>query len=338
LATILASISAGGLVGVSNQYAYLLLLCLAGRFGLVQLSPEMDFMTTDIFMGAVGALWLISNAPSYLPLIAPGLANAANTISNLMHGFVVPVSSALIALASSGFVTLDSGTHNALLAVQLFDPTTGAIRPEGMAVAGGAALFATVLTGSKFLAKPGIAASTGTAGHASAPMFATAENIAAVVVAGLVYGLSQVDPWLLVGLGVVVAVIMIVAMIISLTALYRLGKGIGRVFRLVENQPRVGWALVAEALVWGSGSMIWNQGSHAALRFVLWIGWIGALAVGTLLWALPIIGAALWCMMLFAGFGMGVMWARGLLKRLDEAGLVLPITVTPRVPQAAAVS
>jgi hypothetical protein len=338
MATILASISAGGLVGVSNQYAYLLLLCLAGRFGLVQLSPEMGFMTTNVFMGAVGVLWLLSVAPSYLPLIAPGLANAANTISNLMHGFVVPVSSGLIALAASGFVTLDSGTHNALLAVQLFDPTTGAIQPEGMAVAGGAALFATALTGSKFLAKPGIAASTGTTGHVSAPMFATVENIAAVVIVGLVYGLSKVNPWLLVALGVVVAVIMLVAMVVSLIALYRLGKGIGRLFRLIENQPRVGWALVAEGLVWGSGSMIWNQSSHAALRFVMWVVWVGALLIGTLLWALPIVGLALWCMMLFAGLGMGVMWSRGLLRRLEAAGQVLPITAMARAPQAVAVS
>jgi hypothetical protein len=207
-----------------------------------------------------------------------------------------------------------------------------------MAVAGGAALFATTLTGSKFLAKPGIAASTGTTGHAAAPMFATAENLAAIAVVGLVYLLSQIDPWLLVAVAAVIAVIMLIAMVMSLIALYRLGKGVGRLFRLIEHQPKVGWSLVAEGLVWGSGSMIWSQPSHAALRFVLWIIWIAALVIGTLLWALPLLGLALWCMMLFAGIGMGVMWGRGLLSRLEQAGLVQPINNLPRTAQPAAAS
>lgn len=337
MATILAAMSAGGLVGVSNQYMYLLLFSLAGRFGLLRLTAEMAFMTSDIFIGAVGVLWLISVAPSYLPLIAPGLANAANTISNIMHGFVVPASSALIALGSAGFVSMNPDAENALLAVQLFDPTTGAIEPSGLMLAGGAAFMGMTLTGSKFLAKPGVAAATGTTGHVSAPMFATVENLAAVVVMAGVYFLSQINPWFLVAFAVILAIALFVVTIMSVIVLYRVGKGIGWLFRLIERQPRAGWSLVAETLVWGSGSMMWQQANLAIPRLVMWAAWMLALALGTILWAVPIIGWAVWMMILFGGFGVGYLWARGLLKRLESAGHIAPMESAPRaVPAMAA--
>lgn len=335
MAAILAAISAGGLTGVSNQYLYLLLLSLAGRFNLLGLTTQMSFMTSDWFIALAAVLWLLSIAPSYAPLIAPGLANAANTVSNFMHGTIVPISSGLIGLAAAGFVTMTPEVEAALGAIRLFSPD-GAIQPAGIAVAGGSAVLASSLTGIKFLAKPGVAAATGTAGHVSAPMFATLENAAAVVVVAVVYFLSRVNPWLLVAFGAVVAILMVVLAVASIVTLYRLGKGAGKVFRLIEEQPRAGWAIVAEALVWGLGSLIWSYPTRAAPRLVLWAGWVILLIVGVLLWSIPVIGWALYFMLIAGGLGGGLMWARSLMSRLEQDGHLQPTPAAQPQGMAAA--
>jgi hypothetical protein len=154
MAAILAAISAGGLTGISNQYLYLLLISLAGRFKLLGLTAEMGFMTSDWFIGLVAVLWLLSIAPSYAPLIAPGLANVANTVSNFMHGTIVPVSSGLIGLAAAGIVTMNPEVEAALGTIRLFGPE-GGIEPAGIGVAAGSAVLGSALTATKFLAKPG---------------------------------------------------------------------------------------------------------------------------------------------------------------------------------------
>jgi hypothetical protein len=68
-----------------------------------------------------------------------------------------------------------------LKTLQIFDPSGQSIGRVGWLMAGGGALTAAALTGAKFVAKPTISATTGMAGTASAPTYATVENVTSVV-------------------------------------------------------------------------------------------------------------------------------------------------------------
>lgn len=198
---VMAAIAAGGLVGASNQYACLLVLGLAARFGWVQLAGPMGFMGEWWFIGVVGVLWLVTIAPALSAQFAPGLMHAVNALVHFVSGFVVPLSAALVALASVGIIVNLSPELQAVIeALKIFNGETGALGATGVTIAAGSAVAASALTGMKALAKPMLSTASGTAGTASAPAFAIAENLAAVALMGLAYALSQIDPWLLAGL------------------------------------------------------------------------------------------------------------------------------------------
>ena len=200
MALVFSAIAAGGLVGAANQYACLLVVAIAARFGLVTLSEPMAFMGDWWFIAVVAVLWLISVAPSFSQHLAPGVMHVVNWLTHFVNGFVVPVSSALIGLAAAGVIlNLDPNFKHLYETLQIFS-TNGGLTGEGVAVAGGSAAAAVTLTAVKGLAKPMISTSSGTAGTLSAPAFTIAENVAAVILMGLVYGLSQIDPRLLIGL------------------------------------------------------------------------------------------------------------------------------------------
>ncbi len=321
---VLSAISSGGLTGIANQYLFLLMICLGGRFDLIRLSPEMAFMESWVFIGVVGFLWLLSVATAYSSLFAPGVANVINAISNFVNGFVVPASSALIALAAVGvIVEFNPELENAVKALQIFNPD-GGLGQTGLFIAGGSALTASILTGGKALAKPALSTSSGTAGHASAPIFATVENVAALLMAGLFYWLSTINPWLLVVLLAIVAIITFAVLIYALYQLRRLGKGLGRVLRLIETHPRAGLAIVAESVLWGSGSLTWNYQNRGVLRLTLWLAWLIVLLL-----SLPTV--ILFVFLLVVGVYVGMRSGQSLLRLLEKDGHIPSASAGDRV-------
>ena len=286
---LLSAISAGGLSGAADQYLCLIILSVAARFDLVNLAQPVAFMESWWFIGVVALFWVLTTLPAYGSLLSPGVMNAVNTVVNLLSGFVVPASAALLTLASVGIIAeMNPDLYNLLQTLQIFDPSGQSVGAVGWLMAGGGALTASALTGAKFLAKPAISTATGTAGTASAPTYATVENAAAVLLMALAYLLLQVNPWLLVGLLALVALVLVVLLAWSVYQLRKLGKGIGRVLRLVETRPQAGLAVVAEFLVWGSGWLIWKTWNRGLVRLALWGLWMA-----TILVVIPAVGTAL---------------------------------------------
>jgi hypothetical protein len=225
---VLSAIAAGGLVGASDQYMCLLIVALAAKLNWITLASSVDFMSSWWFIVIVFVFWLLTVAPAYASLLSPGLLHAVNTVVNFLSGFVVPASSALIGLASVGVIaSLNPDLRHALETMRIFDPQ-GHLGAAGAVIAGGSAVTALVLTGSKGLAKPALSVSTGTAGTASAPIFATIENVASVVLMALAYELCRVNPWLIVALLAVVIVAVAALVVFALYQLRRLKKGLGR--------------------------------------------------------------------------------------------------------------
>ena len=192
----LSAISAGGLVGAGNQYLCLLIVSIAAKTGVIALMPPMRFMESWWFVGIVAFFWLLTIAPAYASALGPGVMNAVNTIVNIVSGFVVPASAALLALASAGaIVAVNPELRDILRSLQLFDADgDGSIGVAGLLIAGGSAVTASTLTVGRFLAKPALSAATGTAGTISAPAYATAENLASVVAMVLLYILMRINP------------------------------------------------------------------------------------------------------------------------------------------------
>ena len=187
---VLSAISAGGLVGISDQYMCLLILAVATRLGWVNLSGPMSFMSSDWFIGLVGLFWLLSIAPAYASLLSPGVMNVVNTIANFLSGFLVPLSSALLALASVGVIAgINPDMKQLLQTVFIFNPG-GSIGPTGLAISAASATIGTSMTVMKGVAKPAVGSSTGTIGHLSAPIYATLENVASVILMALAYWLA----------------------------------------------------------------------------------------------------------------------------------------------------
>jgi hypothetical protein len=60
------------------------------------------------------------------------------------------------------------------------------------------------------------------------------------------------------------------------------------VIHLIETRPRAGVAVVAEFLVWGAGSLIWEYWGRGVFRLAVWAGWIGLMVAG-----IPALGALL---------------------------------------------
>jgi hypothetical protein len=339
MALVLSAISAGGLVGAANQYACLLVVGLAARFGMITLDAPMAFMGDWWFIGLTAVLWAITIAPSFSQHLAPGVMHVINTVTHFISGFVVPVSSALIGLAATGvIVNLDPNLRMAFETLQIFTQD-GSLSGTGLAVAGGSAAAAVTLTAVKGLAKPMISAGSGTAGTVSAPAFALAENLAAVVLMGLVYWLSTIDPRLLIGLGVVVFLLTLGLLAWGLYQLYRLKKGVGRVLALAQADPKAGLSVAVDFCVWGLGWAVYGHYGRAAIAFCGWLLWLavfiaaqglvaGALAFVPVLIPLAVVSVNVALLGVFVLFGTGS--ARGLLKLLEaerHAG-IRPASVT----------
>ncbi len=338
---LLSAISAGGLVGAGNQYLCLVVLSLGARLGLVQLAAPVDFMTAWWFIGLMALFWLLTILPAYGSLLSPGVMNVLNTITNFVSGFMVPISAALLTLASVGVIAeMHPELYHFLQSLQIFDAAGQAVGTTGWLMAGGGAVTASALTGAKFLAKPALSTATGTAGTASAPTYATIENVASVILMGLAYLLTQINPWLLVGLFAIVTLLVLGILAWAVYQLWKLGRGIGRAIRLLETHPKAGLAVIAEFFVWGSGWLLWRHWNRGVVRLLLWCGWVIAA-----FFALPAIGAMLSIALapipflaflvsvltlstgvatVMGGLYAGAKSAGGLLHTFDDAGQPIP--------------
>jgi hypothetical protein len=331
---LLSAIATGGLAGAGNQYMCLLVLSIAAKMGWVGLVPQVAFVRSWWFFGVVALFWVVTVLPAYASAIGPGAMNVLNTITNILSGFVVPISGALLALAATGVIAhMHPTLYELLLTLRIFDPDGTGLGRIGWAMAGSAAVTSAALTGAKFLAKPAVSSATGTLGTTAAPVFATVENLAAIVLMALAYLLSRIDPWLIVALLALVAVVVAGVLVWAVVQLWRLGKGIARVVSLLETRPRAGLAVVGEFLVWGSGSLGWGLWAQGAARMALWVAWIAALTAGipalggalaVAVAPVPVLELAVGALLLAAevlavliGLGVGIRLASTLLARLE---------------------
>ncbi len=333
---LLSAISSGGLVGAANQYLCLIILSVAAKLGLVSLAPQVSFMESWWFIGIAAVFWLLTILPAYGSLLSPGIMNAVNTVVNFVSGFIVPASAALLTLASVGvIVEMHPDLYHILKTLQIFDASGQSIGRVGWLMAGGGALTASALTAAKFVAKPAISTATGTATTVSAPAYATVENVASVVLMVLAYVFGQINPWLLVGLLALVALTLVALLAWSVYQLRKLGKGIGRVIRLIETHPKAGLSVVAEFMVWGAGWLTWEYWTRGLVRLVLWGLWLATLflliptagaALGVTLAAIPALAFLVSALTLgvevvtvMVGLSIGARSARSLMKTFDEA-------------------
>jgi hypothetical protein len=341
---VLSAISSGGLAGAGNQYMCLLIISVATRLGLIGLAPQVRFMESWWFIAVVALFWLLTVLPAYGSLLSPGVLNAVNTIVNFLSGFMVPASASLLTLASVGVIAeMHPDLYDFLRTLQIFDPSGQGIGKIGWLMAGGGALTAATLTGAKFLAKPVLSTATGTAGTVSAPTYATVENVASVVLMTLSYVLTQVSPWLLVGLLALVTLTIVGLMAWSIYQLWRLRKGIGKVIRLIETHPEAGLSVVAEFLVWGLGWLIWENWTPGVVRLALWGLWMVTIfvaipAIGTALAAVPFIASAFVLVAetatVMAGLYAGSRSARSLMKTFGQVGEPIPGTAPASLPSS----
>jgi hypothetical protein len=344
---VIAAISAGGVLGVADQYMCLLIVSILSKTGLITLSSEMDRVFGSWwFIGIVAFFWLLTTIPAYASALDPTIIKWVNNITNAVSGFLVPVSAALLALASAGVIThMHPDLQTSLDALQLFDSDAdGVIGGPTLWVIGGSALTASALTGTKFLAKQAISVGTGTAGTPiTGPVFATIENLASIVLMVLLYILSSINPWLLVGLLALILLLVLGMLVYALYKLWKLARGVGRVIHLVETRPRVGLSILAEFFIWGLGSLFWKKWPRGIFRIVLWVLWLLAIFLiipsviaflGTVAVLMPIleilvvslfVGAEVFVVV--AGIYVGLRSAASLMKLLDE-----PEPAPARVP------
>jgi len=271
---VLSAIASGGVIGIADQYLCLLILSISAKTGIVELNPEMQFIESWWFIAIISMFWFLTNAPSYSTILAPGVMHVINTIVNFMSGFLVPASAALISLASVGVIINMHGELSHILeTMQLFKPD-GGIGTTGLVVAGGSAVAAASITAMKAVAKPAISTSTGTTATASAPIYTTLENIGSIILMGLLYVLSKIDPWLLVGLFGGILLITLILLGFAIYQLVRLKRGIGRVLYLAQTYPKAGLAIAAEFFLWGSGWLAWNKWARGVMMLLAWILWL----------------------------------------------------------------
>lgn len=338
---VIAAISAGGVLGVADQYMCLLIVSILSKTGLIALSPEMDRVFGSWwFIGIVAFFWLLTTIPAYASALDPTIIKWVSNITNAVSGFLVPISAALLALASVGVITnMHPDLKTSLNALQLFDSDAdGVIGGPALWVIGGSALTASALTGTKFLAKQAIGVGTGTAGTPiTGPVFATIENLASIVLMVLLYILSSINPWLLVVLLVVILLLVLGMLGYALYKLWKLAKGVGRVIHLIETRPKVGLSILAEFFIWGLGSLFWQKWPRGIFRVVLWILWLLTIFLiipsviaflGTVAFVVPVleilvvslfVGAEVFAVV--AGIYIGLRSAASLMKLLDEPEL-----------------
>jgi hypothetical protein len=320
---VLSAISAGGLVGASDQFMCLLVLSVTARLGWVKLGEPMMFMCSEWFIIMVAIFWILSIAPAYASLLSPAVMNVINTITNFLSGFLVPLSSALLALASAGVIAaINPDLHQFLESMRIFTPQ-GSIGTTGLAISAASATIGTSMTVMKAAAKPAISTTTGTGGHLAAPVYTTVENLASVVLMLLAYWLAQVNPWLLVALAAVLFVLIAAFLGYAIYQMWRLKKGITRVLQLTQTQPRAGLAVIVECLVWGVGWFAWKVWARGTVMFLAWLVILAlvvavtpvVLSLGLLFAPIPLLVLTLTLMVYFS---IGFASARALLKTLEE--------------------
>jgi hypothetical protein len=324
---VLSAISTGGLVGASDQFMCLLVVAVTSRLGWVKLSAPMTFMSSEWFIALVVVFWLLSIAPSYASLLSPVVMNVINTITNFLSGFLVPLSAALLSLASAGVIaSLNPDMHQLLETMQIFT-REGGIGPTGYAISAASATVGTSMTAMKALAKPSASMAAGTAGHVAAPFYTTLENLASIVLMALAYRLMQVNPWLLVVLIVVLFVVLLVFMIYAFYQMWRLKKGISKVLYLTQTQPRAGLSVVVECFVWGIGWFTWQMWARGTVMILVWVVALAVilalqpviLSVAVFFPPFPVMALVLGILIYFSvGFNSG----RALLKHLEEQKIV----------------
>jgi hypothetical protein len=329
---ILATIAAGGVVGLSDQYLCMIILGVAADTGLVKLAPQVQFMGSWWFLGLMVLFWVLTNVPAYLTTVAPGVSHALHTAANVLGGFFVPVSGAFLALASAGIIAdMNPELQNVLLTLRIFN-LDGTIGAAGLAVAGVTGLGAATLTGMRAISKPAINISTGMAGTVAAPAHATAQNVGALVLMAAAYLLAKINPWLLVVLFVVLVLAVLAVLGWSVYQLIRLKRGLARVFDLIQTQPRAGLAVFFEFFVWGSGWLIWQKWGMGIVMPLVWGAWltvllsINGLAVIVLSFFPPAIPAAVFIMtglMVLVFVAVGFNSALRLLNHLEKSGLLV---------------
>jgi len=271
---ILSAISAGGLTGAANQYACLLIISIAARLNIITLSSQTAFFESYWFIGIVALFWVITLAPAYSTFLAPGVGNVINTISNFLSGFIVPLSSALLSLAAIGvIVSLNPQLDTILKTLKLVN-NVGNFGPTGYFIATAGAVSATALTGVRALAKPVIAASTGTTGTISAPLYATLENLSSIIVMVLTYFLAKVNPWFIVTFFAIILLLAVLLLVYAINQLKRLRKGFGRVLQLAQSNPKAGLSIVVEFFVWGLGWLVWKYWARGVIMLVFLSFWL----------------------------------------------------------------
>jgi len=323
---VLSAISAGGLVGASDQFMCLLILSTAARLGWVKLSGPMTFIASEWFIAMTAVFWLLTIAPAYASLLSPGVMNVVNTITNFLSGFLVPLSSALLALSSAGVIAaMNPDLGQFLESMRIFTPQ-GGIGSTGLAISAVSATIGTSMTVMKAAAKPAVGSATGTGGHLAAPINTTLENLASVLLMVLAYWLAQVNPWLLVVLAVVLFLAVAAFLGYALYQMWRLKKGIARVLQLTQTQPRAGLAVIVECLVWGLGWLTWKAWARGTVMLLAWLlaaALVVALSpavigLGLVFAPIPMLVLAL-SIMIYFSIGLGS--ARALLKMVDEPKL-----------------
>jgi hypothetical protein len=324
---ILSTISAGGLVGAANQYACLLIIAISAKLKLITLTSQMSFISSYWFIAIIAVFWLLTIAPAFASILSPGVMNMVNTIANFLSGFLVPISSALLSLASIGVFASINPELNKILETMRFFDIDGKLSSTSYLVAGVGGASAMILTGMRSLAKPAISASTGSTGTISAPIFAIIENISAIILMLLAYILGKMNPWLLVGLFAFVVISILALLVFAIYQLWKLKKGIGRLLYLSQVEPKAGFAIAAEFILWGSGWVIWNAWGRGALMFGVEIIWvlivlfIQPLIIGLFSFfppILPLAGFASIVLLTLIFIGVGLGSAKSLMKVIER--------------------
>ena len=207
-----------------------------------------------------------------------------------------------------------------------FFNTKGNFGGTSVFIAAASGVTATALTGLKALAKPIISTSTGTAATVSAPIYATLENIASIVLMVLAYFFSKINPWLLVVLLALVILSILGLVVYALMKLKQLKKGLGNVLALTENNPRAGFSVIGEFFIWGAGWLVyryWARGVIMLLFYIIW--WLAFLVIQPMFVALfsffppilPVMGLLSIVFLLFVFFIFGISSSKSLLKEIE---------------------
>jgi hypothetical protein len=256
---ILSSVAAGGTLGASDQYLCLIILSIAAQFDLATLPPEIGFVGSIGFTVFITIIWILTVLPAYGTLLSPGVLNFVNTTVGALSGVFVPASGALLAIATAE-TTINMHAEAGYTA----------IGNSLSAIGGGGALMASIVTFLKFLIKPGLGIVTGTAGTVSAPIYKTVENVMSVVLMGLAYLLLSINPWLLFIFAAMIVVGLVIVLAFVIYKLWQLGKGVGKIIRIFQANPKVGLSVIVEVFVWGMGWMILKGWRNGIYRLLLW--------------------------------------------------------------------